>query len=109
VPEQRAHLARQGKGNKRLKWLFIEAAWTHIRSHRSGRLAKVYRDALRRKRSKSKAIKVVARKLVNIMWAAWASGRPFVPQDESYQRLPSRASSEDKKSFIRQVARLFLL
>jgi transposase len=71
---------KETKGNKWLKWLFIEAAWTHIRSHRNGRLAKVYRDALRRKRSKSKAIKIVARKLVNIVWAVWASGQPLAPE-----------------------------
>jgi transposase len=70
---------RETKGNKWLKWLFIEAAWAHIRSHRDGRLAKVYRDALKRKRSKAKAIKIVARKLVNVVWAVWAGGQPFAP------------------------------
>ncbi len=68
---------RETRGNRWLKWMFIEAAWAHIRSHPQGRLVRVFRDALKRKRSKTKAIKVVARKLANVVWAVWAYGQPF--------------------------------
>jgi transposase len=70
---ERTWHGRETRGNKWLKWLFTEAAWVHIRCRPSGRLARVYRDALKRKRSKTKAIKVVARKLVNVVWAVWAA------------------------------------
>ena len=70
---------RETRGNRWLKWLFIEAAWAHLRCHPDGWLAKIYRKALRRKRKASKAIKVVARKLVDVVWAVWTYGQPFAP------------------------------
>ena len=76
---ERTWHGRETRGNRWLKWMLIEAAWAHIRSHPGGRLARVFRDALKRKRSKAKAIKVVARKLVNVVWAVWAYGQPFAP------------------------------
>jgi len=42
-----------------------------------GRLAKVFENAVRRKRDKKKAIKIVARKLVNVIWAVWTYERMF--------------------------------
>jgi transposase len=72
---------RETKGNKWLKCMFIESAWVHIRTHRNGRLAKIYRDALKRKRTKTKAIKIVARKLVDIVWAVWTYGQTFAPAE----------------------------
>jgi transposase len=68
---------RETKGNKWLKWLLIEAAWMHLRHNPNGRLAKVYQQAVRRKGKGRKAIKVVARKLVNIVWEVWTKGEPF--------------------------------
>lgn len=68
---------RETKGNKWLKWILIEAAWSHIRFCPKGRLARIYEGAYRRKRDKRKAIKIVARKLVNIIWAVWMYEREF--------------------------------
>lgn len=70
-------IGREVKANRWLKWALIEAAWSHINWCPNGRLAKVYEDALRRKRDKRKAIKIVARKLVNIVWAVWTYEKEF--------------------------------
>jgi transposase len=70
-------IGRETKGNKWLKWILIEAAWSHIRFCRNGRLGKIYRNAYERKKDKKKAIKIVARKLVNIIWAVWTYEREF--------------------------------
>jgi len=70
-------LGREVKANKWLKWILIEAAWSHLRFCPDGRLAKVFENAVRRKRDKKKAIKIVARKLVNVIWAVWTYERMF--------------------------------
>jgi len=70
-------MGREMKGNKWLKWILIEAAWSHIKFCRGGRLSKVYENAYQRKKDKKKAIKIVARKLVNIIWAVWKYEREF--------------------------------
>jgi transposase len=72
-----AWMGRETKANRWLKWLFIEAAWSHINWCPNGRLAKVFENAYRRKRDKRKAIKIVARKLVNVVWAVWTYGKDF--------------------------------
>lgn len=74
---EHTRLGREVHANKWLKWWLIEAAWSHINWCPNGRLAKVYRDAFRRKRDKRKAIKIVARKLVNVVWAVWTYGEEF--------------------------------
>jgi transposase len=74
---EQTRLGREVKANKWLKWLFIEAAWSHVNWCPNGRLAKAFEDACRRKRDKKKAIKIVARKLVNLVWAVWTHGEEF--------------------------------
>ena len=73
----RTSYGRESTGNRWLKWVSIEAAWSHINWCPEGHLAKVFKDTYRRKRSKAKAIKVVARKLVNVVWAVWTYGKAF--------------------------------
>lgn len=70
-------MGREAKGNKWLKWILIEAAWSHIKFCRGGRLSRVYENAYQRKKDKKKAIKIVARKLINIIWAVWKYEREF--------------------------------
>jgi transposase len=60
---------RETKGDSWLKWILIEAAWSHVRYCPEGHLAKVFEDASKRKGNTKDAIKVVARKLVNVVWA----------------------------------------
>ena len=71
-------LGKETKGNRWLKCVLIEAAWAHLRFCPEGRLAKVFEDAYRRKRDKKKAIKIVARKLVNVVWAVWTYEKEFM-------------------------------
>ncbi|MGC8816731.1 MAG: hypothetical protein ACP5PX_02850, partial [Candidatus Hadarchaeum sp.] len=68
---------RETKGDKWLKWALIEAAWSHINFCPEGELAKIFWNAVKRKHDKRKAIKIVARKLVNLVWAAWTYGDEF--------------------------------
>ena len=63
--------------NKWLKYVIIEASWSHLRCCPHGRLVRVYRTAYMRKKSKTKAIKIVARRLVNIIWSMWTNGTEF--------------------------------
>jgi transposase len=69
---------RETTGNRWLKWVLTEAAWSHINWCPDGWLAKVFKAAYKRKRSKTKAIKIVARKLVNVVWAVWTYGKEYM-------------------------------
>jgi transposase len=70
-------MGRETRANRWLKWALIEAAWSHVNWCPDGRLAKTFENAYRRKRDKKKAIKIVARKLVNIVWAVWTYEKEF--------------------------------
>ena len=70
-------MGRESKGDKWIKAILIEASWAHLRCCPGGHLASVYRDAFRRKGNGADAIKVVARKLVNVVWAVWTYGKEF--------------------------------
>jgi len=74
---EHTRFGRETKANRWLKWVLIEAAWSHINWCPNGRLAKVYECAYRRKSDAKKAIKIVARKLVNIVWEVWTYGKEF--------------------------------
>ena len=71
-------MGRESKGDKWLKWILIEASWSHVRYCSEGRLAQVFWEAYRRKGNKKDAIKVVARKLVNVVWAVWTYEKGFM-------------------------------
>jgi transposase len=75
---EHSSMGRESKGDRWLKGIFIEASWSHVRFCPEGHLARVFADACVRKRSKTKAIKVVARKLVNVVWLVWASEKEFM-------------------------------
>lgn len=75
---EHSNMGREAKGDKWLKWILVEAAWAHVRFCPEGHLAGVYADACLRKKSKTKAIKVVARKLVNVVWAVWTYEKEFM-------------------------------
>jgi len=69
---------RETRGDAWLKWILIEAAWSHVRFCPEGHLAQVFKDACRRKGNSRDAIKVVARKLVNVVWAVWTYEKEFM-------------------------------
>lgn len=71
-------MGRETKGDKWLKWILIEAAWSHIRFCPEGHLAKVFKEGSKRKGDSRGAIKVVARKLVNVVWAVWTHEKEFM-------------------------------
>jgi len=75
---EHAHMGKESKGDKWLKWILVEAAWSHVRFCPEGHLANVFRDACKRKGDSRKAIKVVARKLVNVVWAVLTYEREFM-------------------------------
>ena len=69
---------RETKGDAWLKWILIESAWAHIRYCPEGHLAQVFKDACRRKGNSQDAIKIVARKLVNVVWYVWTYEKEFM-------------------------------
>lgn len=75
---ERTVMGRETRANKWLKWALIEASWSHVNWCPDGRLAGLYRKACDRKRNKKKAIKIVARKLVNVIWAVWTYEKEFM-------------------------------
>ena len=71
-------MGKETKANRWLKWILIESAWSHVNWCPEGRLARVFENVSRRKHDKKKAIKVVARKLVNVVWAVWRYEKGFM-------------------------------
>jgi transposase len=71
-------MGRESKGDRWLKWILIEAAWSHVRFCPEGHLARVFQNACRRKGNSKDAIKVVARKLVNVVWAVLTYEKEFM-------------------------------
>jgi hypothetical protein len=61
-----------------LKWILIDVAWSHIRFCVNGHLAMVFNDASKRQGSSADAIKVVARKLANMVWAVLPYDKEFM-------------------------------
>jgi len=76
-------MGRMAKGNKWLKWILIEASWSHLQKCPHGRLAKVYRQSKERKKKAIMAIKIVARKLLNVVWAVWTHQEEFRMESDS--------------------------
>ena len=71
-------MGKETKGDSYLKWILIEASWSHIRNCPLGHLAEVFKDARKRKGNSRAAIKVVARKLVNVVWAVLTYEEEFM-------------------------------
>jgi len=75
---EKMRMGREIKGcDKWLKWIFIEASWNFVRCCPDSHLTRVYEDACKRKKDKTKAIKIVARKLVNVVWYVWTYEKEF--------------------------------
>jgi transposase len=74
---EHSFMGRETRGDAYLKWILIEASWSHIRNCPQGHLAEVFKDARKRKGNSRDAIKVVARKLVNVVWAVLTYEKEF--------------------------------
>jgi transposase len=76
---EHSHMGREVRAcDKYLKWTLIEASWSFVRLCPQSHLTRAYEDACRRKGSKTRAIRVVARKLVNVVWAVWTYEKEFM-------------------------------
>jgi len=73
---QRGRLTKTG--NKRLRYLLVEAAWSLLRSKKSGtgKLQK-WTQAITGRRGKQIAVVALARKLAGILYAMWRDGTDF--------------------------------
>jgi len=69
---------KETRGDAWMKCILIEVAWAHVRYCPDGHLAEVFKDACKRKGDSCDAIKIVARKLVNVIWAVWTSEKEFM-------------------------------
>ena len=61
-----------------MKWILIEAAWSHIRFCPGGHLAEVFKESCKCEGNGCDVIKVVVRKLVNVVWAVWTYEKEFM-------------------------------
>jgi transposase len=75
---EHSFMGKETKGDAYLKWILIEASWSHIRNCPEGHLAEVFKDVRMRKGNSRDAIKVVARKLVNVVWAVLTYEKEFI-------------------------------
>jgi transposase len=71
-------IGKETRGDVWLKWILIEVAWAHVHFCPEGRLAGVFDEACKRKGSSRGAIKIVARKLVNVVWAVLTYEKDFM-------------------------------
>jgi hypothetical protein len=97
--EKPAWMGREVRSaNKWLKWILIETAWSHIRFCPKGQMARAYARAYARKKNKKKAIKIVARKLVNIIWAVLTYEKEFDAElkDKRRQETPVTSCGQDR-------------
>jgi transposase len=69
---------KETRGDAWMKSILIEVAWAHVRYCPDGHLAEVFKNACKRKGDSRDAIKIVARKLVNVIWAVWTSEKEFI-------------------------------
>jgi transposase len=69
---------RETRGDAWLKWILVEVAWCHVRYWPEGHLAEVFKETRKRKGNSRDAIKVVARKLVNVVWAVLTYEKEFM-------------------------------
>ena len=69
---------RETRGDAWLKWILIEVAWCHVRYCPKGHLAEVFIETRKREGNSRDAIKVVARKLVNVVWAVLTYEQEFM-------------------------------
>jgi transposase len=75
---EHSFMGRETRGDAWLKWILIEAAWSHVRYCPGGHLAEVFKETRKRKGNSRDAIKVVARKLVNVVWAVLTYEQEFM-------------------------------
>jgi transposase len=73
-----AWMGKETRGDMWLKWILIEVAWAHVHFCPEGRLAGVFNEAFKRKGNSRAAIKIVARKLVNVVWAVLTYEKDFM-------------------------------
>jgi transposase len=76
--------------NSMVKWLLIEASWSHRRQQRIGDVARVAKRVTRR-RGKSKGNVAGAHKLLKIVYAVLKRGTPYTPERPSPGNLTAES------------------
>lgn len=71
-------------GNRRMRVLLVEAAWSVCRSRSAAaQPLKEWADRIALRRGRRRAIVALARKLAGILWAMWQRGIPYQPEEVS--------------------------
>jgi transposase len=65
------------KGNKYLRSLLVQAAWSVMRSAGEHEPLKLWANAIAARRSKNVAVVALARRLVGVLWALWRDGTVY--------------------------------
>jgi len=65
------------KGNKYLRALLVQAAWSVMRSADRADPLRLWADAVAARRTKNVAVIALARRLVGVLWAIWRDGTVY--------------------------------
>jgi len=86
VPRERSSGERHWRGaltktgNRRVRWLLVQAAWGYWRSRATaGTALRAWAVRLAARRGKQRAIVALARRLSRVLYAVWRDGSTFTP------------------------------
>lgn len=78
-------------GNRRVRWLLVEAAWRLLRSKDPDSAALcAWARGIAARRGSRIAVVALARRLAGILYAMWRDGVPFDARQLRWPRLGSR-------------------
>ena len=67
-----------------LRWILVEAVWSHLRCSGESCLTRFFRRIVRRKgggaRARKQAAVATARKLLHVVYAMLRDGKPFIAE-----------------------------
>jgi len=86
VPRERSSGERQRRGpltkagNRRVRWLLVQAAWAYWRSRATaGTVLRAWVERLAGRRGRLRAVVALARRLARILYAVWRDGTVYKP------------------------------
>ncbi len=89
--QHRGHLTK--RGNARVRWLLVEAAWTLMRGTAPGTQGlSVWGRRIAARRGKQIAAVALARRMAGILFAMWRDGKDFDPGRARVPKVALRAA-----------------
>lgn len=104
------------KGNKYMRALLIQSAWTILRTTDGSDPLRLWTEAVAARRGKPVAVVALARRLVGVLWAMWSKGTAYEPSrlavagsrglSQAAQTLEFRAEALKKASKKQSMKKL---